>query len=498
LVCAYAAAWFVYGVIAKSSQAVNADMAEMVVWGRNPALGYPKHPPLLAYIINLWFSVFPTTDWAFILLSVVTIAAGIFLAVELCGEWLEGEKRAVVPFLLGAIPFYNFLGLKFDQNSALIPLWALAMWGLVRSLDNRRAGWAVLAGLAAAAAILTKYWSAFLLAAMAVTVLADYRRKSYWRSAAPFITAAVFLIVVLPHVIWLVQENFPPITWVKMRRLALSNTDLLWSLMAYALGSFGYCLGALALVALVIRPPSAAVRDSWFVLDPARRPATVLFWTPLVLPIAAALAFHTALQSIWNGPAFNLLPVMMLGSPLVKVTRLAAMRIAAITTAATVLAVAASPLVAFTLLKHGVENDAAYAKLLAEAADTQWHERTDAPLRILGGRFVTVAATAFYMRDRPSIFSDFSYYLAPWVTEARIAHDGIVIVCGIDDLWCLSKISAYVMTNPSARRGEVVLTQHWLGFASKPKLFIIATVPPPVRDPRPDLRPDLLRSEPPE
>jgi hypothetical protein len=167
LVCAYGAVWFLYGVIAKSSQDLNADMAEMVVWSRNPALGYPKHPPLLAYIINLWFQIFPTTDWAFVLLSATTLAAGLFLAVELCGMWLEGEKRACVPFLLGAIPFYNFLGLKFDQNSALIPLWALAMLALLRSLDSRRAGWAALAGLAAAAAVMTKYWSAFLLAAAA-------------------------------------------------------------------------------------------------------------------------------------------------------------------------------------------------------------------------------------------------------------------------------------------------------------------------------------------
>ena len=38
----YGALWFVYGLIAKSSQDLNADMAEMVVWTREPALGYPK------------------------------------------------------------------------------------------------------------------------------------------------------------------------------------------------------------------------------------------------------------------------------------------------------------------------------------------------------------------------------------------------------------------------------------------------------------------------
>ena len=104
---------------------------------------------------------------SYILLAVVTVALGIFLVIELSAEWLGREKLAAVPFLLAAIPFYNFLGLKFDQNSALIPLWALATWAFVRSLERRHLGWAALAGIAAAAAMLVKYWSAFLLLALA-------------------------------------------------------------------------------------------------------------------------------------------------------------------------------------------------------------------------------------------------------------------------------------------------------------------------------------------
>ena len=57
-------------MIAKSAQDLNADMAEMVVWTRELALGYPKHPPLLAWILWAWFKVFPLADWAYLLLAV--------------------------------------------------------------------------------------------------------------------------------------------------------------------------------------------------------------------------------------------------------------------------------------------------------------------------------------------------------------------------------------------------------------------------------------------
>lgn len=478
VVAAYAAAWWLYGVIAKSSQDINADMAEMVVWAREPALGYPKHPPLLAFVVKLWFAVFPLTDWAYMLLSMVTVGAGIFLAIELCGVWLDGDKRAATPFVLALIPFYNFFGLKFDQNSALIPLWALAMWALMRSLNSRSAGWAALAGLAAAAAMLTKYWSGFLLAGMALTVLLDCRRDAYWRSAAPWITASIFLLTVAPHVVWLVHENFPPLTWVETRRTAHSGAEFLRSLSEYTFGTIGYSAVALIAGAALLRPSGAAVRDSWWPWEPVRRPATILFWTPLALPIVIAIALRIALLSLWNSPALGLLPVMMLASPLVAMPRLAVMRLAALATAVTLTALAASPLVALIILRRGVENNAEYARLAAAAVEDQWRQTASSPLRLVAGPFALVNPVAFYVADRPSTFSDFSGYLSPWVSETRIARDGVAIICPAQSDGCIAQLDALTAAGPAGRRSEVTLTRHWLGFAGPPRRFVIATVPP--------------------
>src|SRR5258708_32040711 len=120
---------------------------------RGPALGYPKPPPFLAWVLWVWFRIFPLADWSYILLAVITVSGGIYLAVELSAQFLPREKLAAVPFLLAAIPFYNFLRLKFDQNSTLIPLWALAMWAMLRALDTRHRGWAALAGVVSPAPV---------------------------------------------------------------------------------------------------------------------------------------------------------------------------------------------------------------------------------------------------------------------------------------------------------------------------------------------------------
>jgi 4-amino-4-deoxy-L-arabinose transferase-like glycosyltransferase len=475
-VLGYGALWFVYGVIAKSSQDLNADMAEMVVWSRELTWGYPKHPPFLAFVLWGWFKIFPLADWAYILLAVLTLSIGIFLVIELCAEWLANEKLAAVPFLLATIPFYNFLGLKWDQNSVLIPLWALAMWAMLRALDTRLLGWAALAGVAAAAAMLSKYWSGFLLVALALAAPAHPKRREYFGSPAPWVTAGFFLVALVPHAIWLVRENFPPITWVATRRVATSLGETLTSIFETFAGTLGYAAAAIALMLFFVRPQPAAVVDGFFPRD-ERRTAAILFWIPLLLPVVPALIKNINLLSLWNTPALNLLPVMLLGSALVVVPRVSVLRIASFVTALTLLIVAASPLVAFTLLKTGVENDAAYARLLMAATEREWHKDTDKPLRMIGGPFALVSSMSFYGTDRPSTYANFQKYLSPWADETRIHRDGMAIVCW-DDPLCLQYMASVAAQFGGGRRIEATVQRHWLGFVGEPRRFILTIVPP--------------------
>jgi 4-amino-4-deoxy-L-arabinose transferase-like glycosyltransferase len=476
LVLGYGVLWFIYGVIAKSSQDLNADMAEMIVWMREPALGYPKHPPLPAWILWAWFHAFPLTDWAYLLLSALTLAIGLFLAIELAAEWLSGTKLAAVPFLLGMIPFYNFLGLKWDQNSLLIPLWALAMWAMLRALATRHDGWAALAGLAAAAAMLTKYWSVFLVAALALTALAHEKRAGYFRSRAPWVTALVFLAAMGPHTWWLIANNFPPITWVTWRRSSPSFFETLRSFLEYSAGTAGYAIAAVALVLVFVRPSRRALADGFFPRD-ARRSAAILFWTPLALPAVPSFAKNIVLLSLWNTPSLNLLPVMLLGSPRLALPRSALLRLASVAVAFTCLMAVVSPVVAYVILKRGVENDAAYGRLVMQAAETEWHAVTDKPLKLVAGPFVLASTAAFYGSDQPSTFADFSPYLCPWADAARVARDGMVIVVANDSPWFDFTLKQMEAAQP-VRRTEVTLTRRWLGFENTPRHFVIAVVAP--------------------
>jgi hypothetical protein len=383
-----------------------------------------------------------------------------------------------VPFLLAVIPFYNFLGLKFDQNSALIPLWALTTWTFVRSLDAGAKGYAALAGLLAAASMLSKYWSGFLLLALGLAALLDRRRAAYFRSAAPYVTALVAAAALAPHAYWLVREGFPPMTWVTTRRASQSLFDALQSLSEYSFGTLGYASAALILVYLFVRPSWRAVRDGLLPHQGDRRTAAIIFWAPLLVPVLVAFVIGTNLLSLWNTPALNLLPVVLLGSPLVAVRREQVMRIAAVAVALPVLAIVAAPFVAFVLFRTGVENYAIYTHDVAAAVDREWKRSTDRPLRLVGGPFTLVGSLVMYLPDRPSTFADFSPYLSPWATAERIASQGIAIACPSEETFCIARMDALAAAAVGARKTDLDVTPHWLGLAGAPARFVVAIIPP--------------------
>jgi hypothetical protein len=351
----------------------------------------------------------------------------------------------------------------------------------VRSLDTRRLDYAALAGLGAAASMLTKYWSAFFVLSLIAAALFDRRRHSYFRSAAPWVTTAVGAVLIAPHAAWLVRNDFPPLNWAGARRMSQSFLDALGSLMEYSLGTLGYCAIALIVFALYVRPSRAGLRDSAFATQGDRRRAAIMFWATLLVPILFAFALRRNLLSLWNTPALALLPVMLMASPLVKLTRNAAARIAATSVTFSLLALLISPFVAGVALRLGVENYAAEARGLADNIENEWRATSGArgkPLAVLAGPFALVSTSAFYLKDKPSTFADFSRYLSPWISDETIAQSGGVVVCPVNDIYCGRHLDSLVVRQRGGRRTEVQITPRWLWLTGAPERFLIATLPP--------------------
>ncbi len=474
LLTAYCAAWSLYGALAKGSQDVHFDMGEMVAWSRDAGIGTPKHPPLAAWLVGAWFRFFPQADWAYYLFAMVLATFALWVAWRVSEGYLEGEKRVAGLLLLTFIPFFNFHALKYNANTVLIPLWALVTWCFLRSYETRSLRWAALAGAAAAAAMMGKYWSVFLLAGLGVAALADPRRAAYFRSSAPWVTIAAGAILFAPHVAWLIGQDFAPFSYaVVAHQSTLASAAL--SGLGFLAGVAGYIAPAAAISALVTRPNLAAIVDTLWPREPARRFALIAFVAPLVLPALAAMLFRVEIVSLWAMCAMTLLPVVLLSSPLVAVARRAATWLLAAAIVFPVLMVLAAPFVAVWIHREGVPNYATHYRLLAQAIDRIWHANVNAPLRYVGSYTNIVNGVSFYLPDKPSTLDIVDPPSTPWSDEASIARAGIALVCPEPEAVCMHFLNQRAGDLP--RHAVTLSRRHW-GVADKPVRYIIVVVPP--------------------
>jgi 4-amino-4-deoxy-L-arabinose transferase-like glycosyltransferase len=477
LLAAYAAVWSIYGAVAKSSQGIHFDMGEMIAWSREVTFGTPKHPPLPAWLVRAWFSVFPEADWSYYLFAIVLATAALWFAWKASAPYLSGEKRVIGLALLSLVPFYNFHALKFNANTIMTPTWALATWWFLRSYQTRRPLDGALAGVAAAAAMLGKYWSIMLLLGLGAAALADPRRLQYLRSPAPWLTIAAGLAALAPHVVWLYANNFKPFDYALESHAADAWGGLVSGL-GYVAGAAGYAAAPMLITALAARPSPAAITDTFWPVDSDRRQILIAFLLPLLLPIAAAVLAREEIVSLWSIGSMTLLPIVLLSSPKLVLGRTELRRILALAIAFPLIMAAASPLVAILVHRAGVPNYAAHYRLLARAVEAAWRQTTDAPLRLTGSSDKLVFGTLFYFPEHPSTFEISNPGVTPWADEARVAREGIALFCPVELASCMNAMNARAAKSPSGKRVEVELSLTYLGFADMPQRYVIVTVPP--------------------
>ena len=471
---AYVGIWTLYGTLSKSSQDIHVDMSEMVAWSRELALGYPKHPPLGAWVTRAWFTVFPATDWAFYLLAMTIVATALWIAWRLAGDFLDAEKRVAALAMLMLVPFFNFHALKFNANTVLLPLWAATTLCFIRSIRTSSLIWAALAGFWAAAAMLGKYWSVFLLAGLVLAALADPRRRAYFRSKVPWVTVAVGAAVLAPHVVWLALHNFGAFSYAVAGH-ARSVANATRSALSYIGGVIAYVALPVLLVLGGARPGREAVRDTLLPGEPDRRLAAVAFWAPLLLPPVVAPFTGIAITSLWSMSAWTLMPVVLLSSPLMELGRRAVLVIVAVAVILPVVLTAAAPAISIAIHRGGVPPAAAHVRLLADRIAREWRLATDQPLRLVGGNADLAYGAAFYLPDRPVAFPDFNRRTAPSVTPSRIAREGMAVICFAGDPICTA---AAARLGPNGRRTQVEVARIHFGTQGRPVRYQITVIPP--------------------
>jgi len=188
------------------------DTIEALAWGSNLDWGFNKHPPASAFFVEVFYQIFGSQDWAYYLLSQIFVVISFFVVWKFSEEFFSDKIYSLLSvLLLEGIYFYNFTTPEFNVNVCQLPFWTLSVLYAWKGFkDNKTIDW-LLFGLFAALGILSKYLFIYLLVAMDVFLAyAFFKKKFNYKS---FISLIPFLLILLPHLIWLSENDYITIAY---------------------------------------------------------------------------------------------------------------------------------------------------------------------------------------------------------------------------------------------------------------------------------------------
>ena len=205
------------------------DTIEALAWGSNLDWGFNKHPPMSAFFSEIFFQIFGSQDWAYYLLSQIFVLIAFYYVFKFASEILENIKLALLSvFLLVSIYFYNFTTPEFNVNVCQLPFWSLVVyfsWKIYSSKEIKFSD-CFLVGLFGALGFLSKYLFVYLLASIFLLffyLIFFQKRKKF--DFKYLIIIEVFLVLLVPHFIWLYQNDFITILY-GIKRTGLEESDI--------------------------------------------------------------------------------------------------------------------------------------------------------------------------------------------------------------------------------------------------------------------------------
>ena len=187
------------------------DTIEALGWGNELQLGYDKHPPLSAWFPELFYQIFGNQDWAYYFLSQLFVVSSFIIIFKLSEDFFRNRIYSLISvLLLEGIYFYNFTTPEFNVYVCQLPFWSATVfycWKSIKQNDN--VSW-ILFGIFAALGVLSFYLSVYLLFSLSlffVYIITKNKKFNY----KYLLTLTSFFIVLLPHLVWLVDNNYTTI-----------------------------------------------------------------------------------------------------------------------------------------------------------------------------------------------------------------------------------------------------------------------------------------------
>src|SRR5215213_4216264 len=248
----HAALWTLVLANLKAAQDVHMDVAEAFAWGQKFQFGYGKHPPLTGWVAGLWFTVFPVANWASYALAMAVLGGGLVISWLIAFRVVDRRRAFFVVVMLALYPIFNFKGFKYNPDLLQLVTLPLLVLTYLHAFEKRSVRSGLWLGLAGALALMTKYWVLTMIGAIGLAALLHPDRLSFLRSPAPWVAIVALAVTMIPHLLWLKDVDFAPLTYAGGVYSLSSRAQTAQLVLGYIGHNLALLLAPLGLAALAL------------------------------------------------------------------------------------------------------------------------------------------------------------------------------------------------------------------------------------------------------
>ena len=285
------------------------DTIEALAWGSNLDWGFNKHPPLSAFAVEVFYQIFGSQDWAYYFLSQICVVTSFFVVWKFSEYFFQNKIYSLIAvLLLEGIYFYNYTTPEFNVYVCELAFWALTVYYCWKGFEkNDYASW-LLFGFFSGLGVLSHYLFIYLLCAMDVFfIYLIINKKINFKCLISYVP---FLLVLLPHLIWLTENNYITITYA-LHRTGLSEPNFLDHFI-HPLIFLGKQIGILAPFFLMVLLLVAKLKTNFNFKDKKLLFLLTINIIPIILMFLTSMLMGVKVRTMWMTPFYLFFGVLLI------------------------------------------------------------------------------------------------------------------------------------------------------------------------------------------
>ena len=277
------------------------DTIEALAWGSELKWGYDKHPPLSAFIVQLFYFTFGSLDWTYYLLSQIFVIFSFVYVWKLSIEIFQDKIFSFISLIvLESIYFFNFTTPEFNVNVCQLPFWALTVFYFWKGLEtNKLKHWALF-GIFSSLGLLSKYLFIYLLISTLIFLTINFKKnKKYFKNY--LISILISFLITLPHFFWLIQNDFSTIVYA-LNRSNLIEVDLINHLinpLKFLLKQFGILVPLFIMFMFLTSKFNLKINK-----DKKTTFLIIICFAPVLLMLVTSIVTGAQIRTMWMTPFY--------------------------------------------------------------------------------------------------------------------------------------------------------------------------------------------------